>query len=42
MERFWSDEALEFEAGVRRALLGAGGIELARRSEADPTCVAAS
>jgi acyl-CoA dehydrogenase len=37
MERFWSDEALEFEAGVRGALLRAGGIELARRSEVDPS-----
>lgn len=36
MERYWPQEALDFEAGVRGALERAGGIELARRSEADP------
>jgi acyl-CoA dehydrogenase len=36
MERLWREEALEFEGGVRRALERAGGIELARRSEAEP------
>lgn len=36
MERHWSDEALDFEAGVRGALQRAGGIELARRSDSDP------
>ncbi|HEX3803132.1 MAG TPA: acyl-CoA dehydrogenase family protein [Solirubrobacteraceae bacterium] len=36
MERQWQDEALDFEAGVRGALQRAGGIELARRSEAEP------
>ena len=36
MERRWRDEAFDFEAGVRGALQRAGGIELARRSEADP------
>lgn len=36
MERRWPSEALDFEAGVRSALQRAGGIELARRAEADP------
>jgi hypothetical protein len=36
MERLWPQDALDFEAGVRAALRRAGGIELARRSEADP------
>ncbi len=41
MERPWPDEALDFEAGVRGALQRAGGVDLARRSEADPSVRAA-
>lgn len=41
MERHWPQEALDFETGVRGALERAGGIELARRSEADPAVRAA-
>jgi hypothetical protein len=41
MERQWPEEAVDFEAGVRGALQRAGGIELARRSEADPSVRAA-
>jgi acyl-CoA dehydrogenase len=36
MERAWPAEALDFGSGVHGALQRAGGIELARRSEADP------
>jgi acyl-CoA dehydrogenase len=37
VERAWPSEALDFEAAVRGALLRAGGVDLARRCEADPT-----
>jgi acyl-CoA dehydrogenase len=36
VERFWPDEALDFEAAVVGALSRLGGIELARRCEARP------
>jgi acyl-CoA dehydrogenase-like protein len=37
VERAWPSEALDFEAAVRGALQRAGGVDLARRCEADPT-----
>jgi acyl-CoA dehydrogenase len=36
MERRWPEEAIDFEAAVRGALTRAGGVDLARRCEADP------
>lgn len=36
MERLWPDEALDFEAAVVGALSRLGGVELARRCEAQP------
>ena len=36
MERGWPDEAVDFEAAVSGALQRAGGVDLARRCEADP------
>ena len=36
MERHWPDEALDFEAAVEGALSRLGGVELARRCEAEP------
>jgi hypothetical protein len=37
MERPWPTEALDFAAAVRGALVRAGGVELTRRCEADPS-----
>jgi acyl-CoA dehydrogenase len=36
VERAWPEEAADFEAGVRGSLNRAGGVELARRCEAQP------